>query len=344
MSKKKEKKIKRLQHAPVWQRVAGIIITRILVIGGTIFMSSVAAIGTINTVFLNNIEDAHKLVQCFNETYGKVDSQEFERQMEMCIRQFDSVEDILLLDSSNRNVIKNFGETDAFFSTATKEMDAVSKRTFEKDGAVSVLDEDLDTSMEFSFGDLEPRLGNFLSMFNSTAIFNDRELADWAGKEALRMNFVSYYKTDDPQVNVCIKELVSLNTFQMTVLMVLGMLIFAVTLGCMIVAVFKVIAAIAEQNRINQLVAMDTVTGGNNKTYFLQRSKTLMRKRSLRSYAVVQLRLNKYHNFCTAYGVKQGENLLEDLDKAISSSLQKKRGVRPYRRSGLCTAHAVSFP
>ena len=323
MSKKKEKKIKRLQHAPVWQRVAGIIITRILVIGGTIFMSSVAAIGTINTVFLNNMEDARKVVQCFNETYGKVESAEFERQIEQCIKQFDSVGSIFLLDSSNRNIIKNFGGTDADFDKATKKMDAVSKMAFDKDGVVSVLD-DLDTSIEYTFGDIEPRLGNFLSMFNSTAIFNDRELADWARKESMRINFVSYYKTENPDINICIMELCSINTFQMTVLMVLGMLIFAVTLGCMIVAVFKVIAAIAEQNRINQLVAMDTVTSGNNKTYFLQRSKTLMRKRSLRSYAVVQLRLNKYHNFCTAYGVKQGENLLEDLDKAISSSLQKK--------------------
>ena len=32
-----------------------------------------------------------------------------------------------------------------------------------------------------------------------------------------------------------------------------------------------------------------------------------------RKYAIVQFRLEKYRNFCIAYGLKEGENLLEEI-------------------------------
>ena len=324
MSRKKEKKIKRLQHTPVWRRVAGIIVTRSLFIGGTMIVCSIAAMGIVNTIFLDAMGDARKVVEYVNEAYGKTDPAEFAGQMDMSIRHFDSIDGVFLLDASSRTVREAFGGTDEDIARVTAPLGSDDQDTFDREGSVAVLGDAFDTSADFSVGSFESRPGQFVSMFNAMTVFADRELSAWAAKESFRLNFTAYYKSDVPGVHVCFKEVFSLNVFQATVLMLLATLLGSATMGCMVVAVFKVIAAVAQQRRINQLVAIDTVTGGNNKAYFLQRSRTLMRLRPANSYAVVQLHLNKYHNFCTAYGVKQGENLLEDLDRAIVARLRKK--------------------
>ena len=48
---------------------------------------------------------------------------------------------------------------------------------------------------------------------------------------------------------------------------------------------------------------------------------------------MVQLRLEKYRNYCTAYGLKQGENLLEELNTDLVQMLNKKELVAHVEKS-----------
>ena len=92
------------------------------------------------------------------------------------------------------------------------------------------------------------------------------------------------------------------------------------------------IKLIHERRRVNRLIATDLVTGGYNKDYFIQKGgKKISSNR--RKYAIVQLRLQKYRNYCTAYGLKQGENLLEELNGYIEELLDKHEIVAHIEKS-----------
>ena len=52
-----------------------------------------------------------------------------------------------------------------------------------------------------------------------------------------------------------------------------------------------------------------------------------------RKYAIVQFRLEKYRNFCIAYGLKEGENLLEEINYTIEKLLDKKEVISHVEKS-----------
>lgn len=42
------------------------------------------------------------------------------------------------------------------------------------------------------------------------------------------------------------------------------------------------------------------------------------------NYAILSIRLEKYNNFCSCYGNKEGEEVLEDLFEEIQKHLKSK--------------------
>ncbi len=77
----------------------------------------------------------------------------------------------------------------------------------------------------------------------------------------------------------------------------------------------NMVTSIVMQRRMIKLLYLDTVTGGKNWEYFIQRSKKLLCRfwNSSNTYAVVNLHMDRYQDFCACYGNKAGEELLQSI-------------------------------
>ena len=68
----------------------------------------------------------------------------------------------------------------------------------------------------------------------------------------------------------------------------------------------------------------DMTTGGNNWLYFVKRGEKLLKKKTILSeYAVIHLKMRKYRSFCTCFGVKEGEALIEKFYDTLKSYMNR---------------------
>ena len=176
--------------------------------------------------------------------------------------------------------------------------------------------------LHFHFFNLK---GKIKSVINLNKIANEKQVIDSLSEEIMFPTQWVLYKTDINNVNVCVKSCYPINTYSYNVILVICACFIGAVLITAIYELRKIGLYIIEQKKINKLVSTDTVTGGNNKEYFIQKAAKIIKWQQ--KCAIIQLRLEKYRNFCSAYGAKSGENLLEDLYGKLADSVTRKELV-----------------
>ena len=369
MSKKKDRKIKRLQRLAIWPAVLEMIITELVIFSLTVFICAISMFGIANTLVLNMVKECRGAIELVEENWNKQTSSEIEKQLNTYAGNHADINEIILLSD------------DELLSVVPKHKTHLSneiKKTFSRTGLVHFIDSEYDKpflnmmftaeepgSIHVSIEDggerkkpdsapLEPELRkqteeieeavtseigvflyrpqNLFKTMDIEKIINDPEYIEWATKESSGLHTISIYKTDVSNVNLCFKTVYRLNSFQFNLIATILIFFFVVLIFSGVFEIWRVVKLIHQRKRVNKLVTIDTVTGGYNKDYFLQKAKKEI-SRPRKNYAIVQLRLEKYRNYCTAYGVKQGENLLEELNANMVAFLEKNEIVAHLEKS-----------
>ena len=382
MSKKKDRKIKRLQKLPIWPAVLEMIIVELVIFSLTIFICAISMFGIVNTLVLNMVKECRGAIEIVDNNWTSQNQSQIENQLKLYAETHADINDIFILaDDEILTVVPEH----------KKNIANDVKRIFEKSGLVHFIDSEYERpflNMMFTAEDsgtmhvtledkalnekapefpkefdpdekpdaapLDPaikqqadeigeavtnELGVFLyspkNLFRTMdveRIITDPEYIEWATKESSGLHTVSIYKTNVDNVNLCFKTVYRFNTFQFNLIATILIFFIVVLIFSGVFEIWKVVKLVHQRKRVNKLVTIDTVTGGYNKDYFTQKAQKEI-SRSRRNYAIVQLRLEKYRNYCTAYGIKQGENLLEDLNAYMVELLAKKEIVAHVEKS-----------
>lgn len=390
MSKKKERKIKRLRRRAIWPAVVEMIITETIIVVLTSLICLLALFGIINTVVMQNMKESHTLVQTVNDFWNTESPLDLQNRLSEYTSTFNDITEIILDDRGSNSITSHFPALEPFYNEESRRIldetgmihfiDPDYSKPFEtlfdniekdyklirhhreivsemndvpgnSDSAQnsaarkSVFDDESDDfdpdDVDFDFGDFDDPLDfdfdedikhpthflyspkYFVKSIRIDNLLKNRNYINWASREVTFMHTISIYKTDIPDVNICTRNVFSINAFQFSLVCFVFQFFLLVILLNGIYEIKKIITLVHERLRLNQLITTDIITGGNNKEYFMQKAgKEIYRNR--RKYAVVQLRLEKYRNFCTAYGLRQGENLLEEIYSNISNILGKK--------------------
>ena len=91
-----------------------------------------------------------------------------------------------------------------------------------------------------------------------------------------------------------------------------------------LIVIFQFATAIGNivyQRSILRLLLRDQVTDGNSMLAFEQFAGRSLRRRKRKSMAMVEFSLLRYKNYCTLYGLEQGERLLTVIDRMLSKNL-----------------------
>ncbi len=92
------------------------------------------------------------------------------------------------------------------------------------------------------------------------------------------------------------------------------------------------VRSIVTQRRMTQLIYLDAVTGDRNWFYFQNYAERILTRlrNSRKTFAIVNLHLERYQNYCACYGVKAGEELLEATDGFLKARVGKNESFARY--------------
>ena len=125
---------------------------------------------------------------------------------------------------------------------------------------------------------------------------------------------------------VVVKALVRLNEQDIIIFVVIMAIILVVILVVIISIFTRTISNIHRQKKVTNYFFTDTVTGGRNWMWFLIRGEQLLTKRSSikKSFAIVNLEMMNYQNYCLCHSVPEGEKLLGKVHEELFKAVGKK--------------------
>ena len=109
------------------------------------------------------------------------------------------------------------------------------------------------------------------------------------------------------------------------------MLIISIVVIAVMIAIFMVYHGLSSfslflnARNTSKVLYTDVISGGKNWLYFEKKgSKLLKRKSPSYDYAVIHFKMRKYRSFCTCFGVKEGEILIEKLYQMMKKNIHRK--------------------
>lgn len=193
--------------------------------------------------------------------------------------------------------------------------DGKDEVTEENDEAVEeTIEYDVEVQLETLLGDL-PRIRD---LANIGQLWDQSRVASiklWYGIPSDDGNMIVYIKNDLP---ICATE-IYITVAIFSIIGLIAVLLFGFY-GVSIIRLF------IERNKLSRILETDLITGGKNLQYFIRKGKAFIRRKNVK-YAIVLLRLEKYRNFCSCYGVQEGEELMESVYNYMRRELRRRREV-----------------
>ncbi len=330
MGKSKDKRIKKLKRKRIWPSVLGLfIITTIF----TVFFNVIFAIGMVSVVSnkMNNAhEDALQIVR---------------RNVEPNVTQLDKAYQGILTDLDMMEYVDAVSimmdDTEEIWSSDGVYPDTDEKMRysalFEKDTDYI----DYDIILEENQQQLIVKKDGEYAL--DRGVFHEINWGKVFIPQTVDGNEVYY-----PFASVKLWYCIPINTFEVYVLsdiclyvydvwqLIVIAILFAVLLVIFIIYyICTLLSLIGSQNRVTKVLYTDMVTGGDNWLSFVRKSEKLIRKnrKNTRRYAIVHLRMEKYRSFCTCFGVKEGEELLERFYHVLRRQMKAKETMAHYEQA-----------
>ena len=345
MSKKKEKRIKRLRKSSIWPQIIETFLVELAFITAILIVLLVDFSTETHDLVINNAETCKTIVEYVNtdwDSESKSLSLDAQTEFSNILKyDYETITAINIVDD-DFNVLASFGDKNINDSSYEEHFD---RALFDKNGLYlteeasdyEVINEDNGDNQKsffwFTKKDLKV-LRLFSKHFESTFdSFNDKESYAWATTNESHYTMWIMYKTAIPGINAAIEKRSIRTMLEMGRFIFLLVILVGVFLFIWLYEHYKLVSIILQRRKIKKLIYTDSITGGMNKDAFVERAAKCIKRRR-RRYAIVYLRMEKYRNFVTAYGIKEGENLMEDFNKLLCSMIKKRKELTAHLEKG----------
>lgn len=135
-----------------------------------------------------------------------------------------------------------------------------------------------------------------------------------------------YCIATDDGMRVCIKNNLPISATEIYITVAIFAIIGVIAFVLILFYAVSIIKLFRERNKFSKIIETDMITGGKNLQYFIRKANALIRRKNVK-YAIVLIRLEKYRNFCSCYGVQEGEELMESVYNYMRKELRRRGEV-----------------
>ncbi|MGN0342293.1 MAG: EAL domain-containing protein [Roseburia sp.] len=297
MSKSKEKKIKRIKNRKIWPFVVAIVVSVFVFAGISVALLDIG----LSNLVMSKGQILYQTIQGVEDSYRECQNsgEEFSVIAKNIYNYSSDVQSICIVDGNNQ-MLQQYGDQVPDFEEMREES-----------GKIDLSVED-GTQADYLWidSDVVEVTGQSLQISGDTAY----GVYCW------------YVRQLSDGTQLCVRVLVTIYQYELMSLLVTLILILAIMLLVIGLNIFMIVRVVRGRKREKEILYTSPITGGTNIQYFKDQAAALLKanQRNQFHYAMISIRLAKYHNFCSCYGIKEGEELMENLFGELQKHLQSK--------------------
>ncbi len=321
MSVQKERKLKKLKKQRMWPYVLGIFMVIAVFSILTLLVLCLRFVGVIYDKAQQGYDNSKRIVQLIEKEEIDLDNLiEIGESVETVL---PYVKGICIADSSDE-ILFQYGEDTPDWENYIPNLSP------EKEKFVLVSDE----SSLFHIDDNEIifQIDNvFRTLDEKIMATNDGVISEslFTGNTLTELSFWYVESIPNKDYQICVKNTLPINMSEIVFMTAIINVIIIMALLLVIYYLVSIFSLFIERRKLAKILDTDMVTGGYNLQYFYKKGEKLLKKNrgNKYSYSVVAIRMEKYSGFCACYGVKEGEELLEEFYLLLQQKLSKKEVV-----------------
>ena len=321
MSNSKDKRINKLKKKSIWPSVLGLFV--IAFIFGIILFASVGVniIEVVQRKLLEGLSQTETIAVLFEDYEGK-SKKEIKDIVSTYVEMTPEIEAVWVSDLDGDKVWAT--------NDMTPDVNKVAEIFFDEEETISlILEEDFTQGITIE----ENRIvfnENIFSEFHMPTIM-ESGFSDANEIEIVQIK--GWYLQEVGELKVYVLQDINVYAYDFFML-IMNTLLFGIMIAVFILYyLISFVSVIVNMQKTTKVIYTDMITGGNNWLYFVKKgNKLLKRKSALDNYAVIHFKMRKYRSFCTCFGVKEGEELIEQLYQVLKKHV-KRNELMAYKQN-----------
>lgn len=323
MSIQKEKKIKRLKKQRMWPYVFGIFMVIAVFAMLAVLVMTIRFISLAYDKLQQGYDNSQSIIQVIEENWDETNPDSMKEICNFVMKTMPHVQDVCIADSANE-VIWSSG-VDVPDWECYLPMLSTSDVKF-------ILDYDENSFFYVHEDEINFKFENVINLIRNKLLNNEEEVTSenlWESETLTMLSFWYEMPLSNGRYNVCVKNSMPVKMTELFFMAAVVDIIIALALILIVYYLISIFSLLFERRKLAKILDTDVVTGGFNLQYFNKMGNKLLKKnrRGKYNYAVVAIRMEKYHNFCSCYGVKEGEELLENFSCVLQKGLSKREVI-----------------
>lgn len=304
MSKTKEKKIKKLRDGKIWLHLLGMILVLVVYVAVTLFGLELSVGSVYSSKALQCYCTALDVKRAYEARSAAGDVQE---AMQDALSNFLGVKNICIADA-NGTIISKYGDYGSEMENVIDVQMYLKEADYEDIGEILV--------DEMDYNNLLTRFLrlDFIAKKVDEGLYSIDDIDFWYKLPLSGKDGSIYIQTT---MRLYLSDvLVLFSGFGINTILAVLIIIWNI---------ISIIRLFGDRRKLAKLFYTDAVTGGYNMHYFYDRVRAVLKENHRgRNYAIVDMKMVKYRNFCTCYGVEEGMELIEKIYDTLSSVIGKK--------------------
>ncbi len=312
MSNSKDKRIKKLKKKRIWPSILGLfVITFIfsIILGAQL---GVSAIDVIQSKIIDGISQTETVAVVFEDYEGE-QKQKIQDSVLNYVEMTPEIEAVWVADLNGEQIWAS--------GDMAPNIKNVSEIYFTEDEFVSlILEENFSQGIKFEEDMIVINEEIFSEIEASEILESGLNLVD--KKEVVK--FKVWYLQEVNGLKVYVLQDIKVYFYDFFMLLA-STVLFGVMIAVFILYyLISFISVIASMRKTTKVIYTDMTTGGNNWLYFVKKGNRLLKKKSASNeYAVIHFKMRKYRSFCTCFGVKEGEVLIEKMYHVLKKHIKR---------------------
>ena len=312
MSDSKDKRIKKLKNKSIWPSILGLFFIIIIFAILLIVQLGTNVMDIIRKKIIDPSSQSETVAVLFEE-YDEEHSDEIEDSVTKYTEIVADIEAVWVTDLKDNKVWAN--------TKIEPDVEAVGELQVNENETISLIFErELARGLKFE-NETFIISDDFIKEFDTENIWES--IYDFGHQEEI-IKFRVWYLHKVGNYKVYVLQNVKLYANDFFILLASAILFVVMIAVFMLYYLSSFISVIISMRKTNKVIYTDIITGGNNWLYFVKKGNKLLKKKAASNgYAVIHIKMRKYRSFCTCFGVKEGELLIEKLYGVLKKKVRR---------------------